>query len=425
MKDYIELILQGGNGGPGVVSFRREKYVPLGGPDGGDGGRGGNVYAVADKQISSLRELQRSRTIKAAGGEKGGSGKKRGRDGAHIFLSVPLGTVIWKRGAGEDKALIAELLRDGDKILLLRGGVGGYGNAHFATAMVKVPKLAEVGEAGEEGRFIFEHKLLIDVAIVGSPGSGKSTLLSSVTNARPRVGSYLFTTTEPVLGVYEMMGDAFVVAELPAIVEGASHGLGLGAHFLKHAERCAAIIHLLDGASPTLPEDLKVLREEVGKYNIALLEKPFFIAVNKVDLPEVRDRIGELHGALKVGGAPVFFISAATKENVGRLMESVIKVVSIARKAHRASPSGPSVRPDVLRPVTAKEGVAIQKKGGAFIIVAPRIERLMAGTDFDDPEARAQLEAYLMKAGVRKALEKAGFESGDTVRIGEVEMEWL
>jgi GTP-binding protein len=321
-----QLVVRGGSGGDGCVSFRREKHVPFGGPDGGDGGHGGSVLIVADSSVADLGLVARKKIFAAESGGAGGGGRRRGKRGRDLAIPVPVGTIVFIRAGSGEEMLLADLGAAGEKVVVAKGGRGGVGNARFATAVNQAPEIASKGEPGEERQIILEVKLIIDICIVGQPNSGKSTLLSAMSRAKPEIGDYPFTTRQPVLGV--MSGDRrdFIVAELPGLVEGAHLGKGLGNDFLRHAERTKLLVYLLDGSSPTVMDDLTTLDSEIALYK-GLSEKPRIVAVNKVDLPEVQARLPEMKQYLGRLAVPVFYISALRGQGVLELAAKAMEMV--------------------------------------------------------------------------------------------------
>jgi GTP-binding protein len=326
-----EITVQGGSGGDGCVSFRREKYLPLGGPDGGDGGHGGNVVVAADSNLIDLSWMGWKNEFVAGSGSRGSNGRKRGKRGEDLAISVPAGTLIFTTSKSGEQTILADLRTPGQKLLVAKGGRGGLGNARFATAVNQAPKIASQGQSGERRDITLEVKIVTDICIVGHPNSGKSTLLSAISRARPEIADYAFSTRQPVLGV--MVGDKrdFIVAEIPGLVEGAHLGKGLGNEFLRHAERTKLLIYLLDGGSPTVIDDFETLDQEITLYK-GLAHKSKIVAVSKVDLPEVQVRLPQIKRYLSQHEAPVFYISALGGQAVLELTRKAMDMVEQASR---------------------------------------------------------------------------------------------
>ena len=330
MIDRVEVYVKGGDGGNGVVSFRREKFVPFGGPNGGKGGDGGSVYLVGDASIATLRGFRYQKHCRAQKGANGRGKDMVGKRGEDLQVKVPMGTLVRRKEADGSGILVADVVEHGQRVLVSKGGRGGFGNAHFASSTNQAPRIAEKGEPGEETWLLLDLKLIADVGIIGYPNAGKSTLLRTVSKAKPKVADYPFTTLEPVLGVVELGYQSFVLADIPGLIEGAHRGLGLGFDFLRHIERTRILIQLVDGSSGTPLSDLRKVEEELVSYEAALKDKPRIIAVNKIDLPEVQDRLPQLRREFKELGVPLYFISAATGEGVEELMKKTLELVSQA-----------------------------------------------------------------------------------------------
>lgn len=328
-----EIMVGGGDGGDGCVSFRKEKYVPFGGPDGGDGGDGGNVVVVTNPNLVDLSLMGWRKEFVAENGRRGGGGRKRGKKGEDLAISVPVGTMVFTKAKSGEEILLADLRTSGQKVLVAKGGRGGLGNARFATAVNQAPEIASKGAPGEERPIIVEVKLITDICIVGHPNSGKSTLLSAISGAKPEIADYPFTTRQPILGVMPDDRRDFIVAEIPGIVEGAHLGKGLGNEFLRHAERTKLLIYLLDGSSPTVIDDLSTLDKEIALYK-GLSQKPKIVAVNKIDLPEVQARLPEVKQCfapiLSGLGVPAFYISAVSGQAVLELVRKAMEMVDQA-----------------------------------------------------------------------------------------------
>jgi len=332
MFDRAEVLVKAGNGGDGVISFRREKWVPFGGPDGGDGGDGGDVVVRADESVNSLKVYRRKRYYGAADGKSGRDKRKHGKKGEDLILTVPVGTVVsYKSHIGGD-ALIADLEQPGQKAVVAKGGKGGLGNAHFATSTNQAPQIAQKGEEGGENAIILELKLIADVGLIGYPNVGKSTLLAAVSAAKPKIASYPFTTREPVLGVVEVGQRSFVLAEIPGLIDGAHLGRGLGHDFLRHIVRTKVLIHLIDGNSSSPAEDMAQVNTELSLFDSALGRKPQLVAVNKIDLPQVRARLAELKDNFAAAGTRAFFVSAASGEGIPELMAETMSLLQSAPK---------------------------------------------------------------------------------------------
>jgi GTP-binding protein len=327
------IMVRGGHGGNGCVSFRREKYVPFGGPDGGDGGSGGNVVIMASPNIVDLGLMRRKKEFTAGNGRGGSGWRKRGKKGEDLAILVPVGTMVFTKAGSGEEIFMADLSTSGQKVRVAKGGRGGLGNARFATAVNQAPEIASKGEPGEERHIILEVKLITDICIVGHPNSGKSTLLSAISRAKPEIADYPFTTRHPILGVIPDVRRDFIVAEIPGLVEGAHLGKGLGNEFLRHVERTRLLIHLLDGSSPTVIDDLGTLEKEISLYK-GLLHKPKIVAVNKIDLPEVQARLPEVKQSfapiLSGLGAPVFYVSAVSGQAVLELVRKAMEMVDQA-----------------------------------------------------------------------------------------------
>jgi len=420
MFDRVEIKVRAGSGGDGMVSFRREKFVPLGGPDGGDGGCGGNVIVKADSSVTSLNIFRQKMVYRAADGGSGRSRKKHGRDGTDLVLLVPLGTVVLKKVQLSDETSTNDLAQPSQQVVVARGGRGGLGNTHFASSTNQAPKIAQKGEAGEEKEIILELKLIADVGIIGYPNVGKSSLLASASAARPKIASYPFTTLEPVLGVVEFDHRSFVLAEVPGLIAGAYLGRGLGHDFLRHVLRTKIIIHMVDGGSASPADDMIRVNNELSLFDSALAQKPQLVVVNKIDLPQVRARLADLSDAFGSIGITAHFVSAATGEGVSELMAKALEMLDRVTAQEVASKRVPA---KVFRPRPRRVGVSVHREGDTFIVLAPELERLVAGTDLTDTEARRQLTRQISKPTVSKALEKAGVKPGDKVRCGSLEWE--
>jgi GTP-binding protein len=321
-----EIVVGGGCGGDGCVSFRREKYAPFGGPDGGDGGDGGKVFIVASPDVVDLSSMGRKKEYVAGNGRSGSGWRRRGKKGEDLAIPVPVGTMVFTKADSMEEIPLADLRAHGQQVLVAKGGRGGLGNARFATAANQAPETASKGESGEERHIVLEVKLITDMCIVGHPNSGKSTLLSAISRAKPKIADYPFTTRQPILGVIPDIKRDFIIAEIPGLVEGAHLGKGLGNEFLRHAERTRLLIYLLDGGSPTVIDDFSTLDREIALYK-DLSHKPKIVAVNKIDLPEVQARLAEVKRSFARLRLPVFYISAVSGKAVLELMRKAMEMV--------------------------------------------------------------------------------------------------
>lgn len=421
MIDRVKIRVKAGKGGDGAISFRREKYIPFGGPDGGDGGNGGNVIIKADLEVTSLRRFKQKKSYRAEHGENGQGKKKHGKNGKDVFLSVPVGTVVLQKMGIGDKVVVVDLENPGQQIVFARGGKGGRGNSRFRSATNQTPRIAEKGEAGEETALILELRLIADVGIIGYPNVGKSTLLSRASAARPQIASYPFTTREPVLGVVEIDRQSFVLAEIPGLIENAHLGRGLGHDFLRHALRTKMLIHLIDGSSHSPVEDMIKVNNELKLFDSALAAKPQIVAVNKIDLPPVQARLPEIEAAFRQAGIEIFSLSAETGEGVAQLMSVTLKKLS---QMPTQKEVGKEIPCPVFRPEPKTKVASVRKEGDIFVVDAPDLARLTAGTGATSAELRGQLKKQLSRLGLHKTLEKAGIKPGDKVRCGNLEWEW-
>lgn len=419
LVDVAEIQIQSGNGGNGLVSFRREKYVAAGGPDGGDGGRGGDVIFVADNRLLTLMDFRYKREYKAQNGGDGRGSRCTGSNGAPMMIHVPVGTLI--KDAETDRA-IADLKQDGEKFVAARGGNGGWGNVHFATPTRQVPKFAKPGQRGIARRIKLELKLLADVGLVGFPNVGKSTLLSVVSSARPKIANYHFTTLEPNLGVISV-GEAksFVMADIPGIIEGASEGAGLGHEFLRHVERTRLLLHLVDvsgieGRNPI--EDFDTICEEMRRYNPDLAEKPQVVVANKTDIITDEAAYEAFKQEIEERNLLLFEISAATGKGTRELM-------AFAYGCLQELPMPEQVIYEDVLPETEADTFNIVRDNEVYCVEGRRAERIVASTNFSDYESLQFFQRSLRDSGIIDALEKAGIQEGDTVRIGDLEFEFM
>ena len=416
--DEAKIFVQAGNGGNGCVSFRREKFVPNGGPNGGHGGDGGDVMLFVDSRLNTLSTFRKRSHFKADRGTHGEGSDKHGRNGADLEIPVPRGTVVRDAESGE---LIADLVRPDARVVVVKGGRGGRGNAAFTSSTNQAPRWAEKGEPGQEQWITLELKLLADVGIIGLPNAGKSTFLASVTAARPKIADYPFTTLIPNLGVAVVDNSEMVLADIPGLIEGAHMGAGLGDKFLRHIERTRVLIHLLDGAGDDPLGAFATINRELKEYDARLAMKPQVVALNKIDLPDAQAKWKRVEKAMTQRGIQSFAISAATGQGVRDLLR-------VARTLLDETPEEKYEEDEselpVIRPAEDENAFEISREGKAFRLRGKKIERVVVMTNFDQEEAVLRLHRVFKSMGVTEALEKAGVREGDFVRIGEVELEW-
>lgn len=419
--DQAKIYVKGGDGGAGAVAFRREKYVPEGGPSGGDGGRGANVTFVADGGLRTLVDFRYKRHYKADRGEHGAAKNCHGKGGEDMAVRIPVGTVIKDADTGE---ILADLIEHGQKVVVAKGGRGGRGNARFASNTNKAPTLAENGEPGAERYLVLELKLLADVGLVGFPNVGKSTIISRVSAAKPKIADYHFTTLVPNLGVVELEdGESFVMADIPGLIEGAHTGAGLGHEFLRHTERTRLILHVVDvsGSEERDPlEDFRIIQEELRQYSQELASRPMLVVANKMDIPGAEDKLDRLKE--KLGEEyKIFPVSAATGEGLKDLVYAIAQVL----------PEAPTpeifVRPDEQHKVTQPESpnrFDITREEGVFIITGKEVEKHVKMTLFESEEGLYRLQTILKVIGIDSALRSEGIKAGEKVQIAGFEFEW-
>ncbi|HNS00997.1 MAG TPA: GTPase ObgE [Anaerolineae bacterium] len=422
--DEATINVKSGDGGHGLVSFRREKFVPRGGPAGGNGGKGGDVVLRADKSLNTLLAFKHQVHFRAERGGRGGSTNKQGKTGADCVVPVPAGTAVYLRETDE---LIADLVHDGQEAVVARGGRGGRGNAAFKSSTNQAPRVAERGEPGEELWLRLELKLIADVGTVGVPNAGKSTLLSVVSRAKPKIADYPFTTLTPNLGVVVVDHRDFVLADIPGLIEGAHTGSGLGHQFLRHIERTRMVIHLLNGLSPDPIGDFAAINAELELFNPLLADKPQIVALNKIDLPEVAEQWPRIKEELKARGVlEPLAVSALTGEGVQTLLRRAVTMLD-----ELPEPATLADEPVIYRPEIDEDYFEIEREGtertpglARWRVSGVRIERAAAMTDWDYYESGLRFQRILDVMGISKALEKAGVEDGDTVAIGNTELVW-
>jgi len=424
--DYTKILVKSGNGGDGAISFWTEKYVANGGPDGGDGGKGGDVYFTVDKDSNTLINFRYNKKYKAEDGENGSGGRRYGKSGEDLYIKVPLGTVVKDAETGE---VIVDMSEKDQTTLVFQGGRGGKGNSHFATSTRQAPRFAQDGEKGIEKEVILELKLLADVGLLGFPNVGKSTILSMVTKAQPKIANFHFTTIQPNLGVVKTeYGDSFVLADIPGVIEGASEGVGLGLQFLRHVERTRLLLHVLDvsgseGRNPV--EDFKIINKELKKYSEKLSTRKQIIVANKIDIiPEeeqaTNENIKAIEKLAKENNMEIFKVSAATNNGLKELMNHVAEVL-------KTLPKEEIIAPEERKVYTLnddKDEVIVRKHNEDFIVEGKAVERLISKVNLDDNESTYFFHKGLERLGVNAKLKNLGIKEGDTVIFNGWEFEW-
>jgi GTPase len=414
MIDLAEIHIVSGAGGKGAVSFRREKFVPRGGPDGGDGGKGGDVILEADEGLTTLAHLRHRRMYKAKPGSPGEGGQRHGRNGEDLLLKVPVGTQVRTEPDGQ----VWDLDKAGMRVVIAKAGDGGRGNARFASSVRQAPGFAERGMPGQERAVKLELKLLADVGLVGLPNAGKSTLLRAISHAMPDVADFPFTTLEPVLGVVDFGMDAFVVADLPGLIEGAHEGVGLGHQFLRHVERTRVLVHLLDAGGEDPIRDYETIKREVELYDERMAQKPEVIALNKIDLPDARECAERLRDGFS--DKAVFLVSGATGEGVRELMQYVRQLLQ-QMESEKTEPAAAPL--PVLRP-QARDRIDVFEDDGVYVVRSDRAEEAALKLGEAGFEALDELQERLRGMGLERALRRVGARPGDRLRVGGVELEW-
>ena len=418
--DYTKIIIKAGNGGNGAISFRREKYVAAGGPDGGDGGKGGDVYFKVDKDKNTLIDFRYNKKFKATNGENGSGARCTGKSGNDIYIGVPIGTIIKDAETGK---IIADLSSPEQVECVLKGGRGGRGNQHFATPTRQVPRFSEDGEPGQEKEIILELKLLADVGLLGFPNVGKSTFLSTVTDARPKIANYQFTTLEPNLGVVKAKdGSSFVIADIPGIIEGASQGVGLGLQFLRHIERTRLLLHVIDisgmeGRNPK--DDFRIINEELKQYSEKLASRKQIIVASKADVAN-DELYQELKKLAKENNMDIFKISSSTGEGVKELLDYVSKTLKTLPKEELYE----TEEKMVYTLDDKKDEFIVTRNNNEFEVKGEAVERLIRRINIDDNESMYYLHKNLVNLGVEAELKRQGIKEGDIVKISNYELEW-
>lgn len=420
--DYVKIKVKAGNGGNGAITFHREKYVDNGGPDGGDGGNGGSIYFVADKNLNTLLNFRYSKKVEAKNGQNGEKRNRTGKSAEDILVPVPIGTVVKNIATGK---IIADLKEDGSKCLIAKGGKGGKGNQHFANSTRQAPRFAELGENGEEKELELELKLIADVGLIGFPNVGKSTLISMLSEAKPKIANYHFTTLEPSLGVVKSKsGSSFVMADIPGIIEGASEGVGLGIKFLRHVERTRLLLHVIDvsgseGRNPV--EDYEKINNELTKFSELLANKKQIVVANKIDILQDNENIDSLEKVCKENNIDILKISAATSLNLEELVEKVSKELENLPREEFV------IEEESYEEITLEneeQDFEINIIDGEYVVTGRRIENLMRRVNVGDLESRQYMQRSLKQIGVMSKLREMGIEEGDTVDILDYKFEW-
>jgi GTP-binding protein len=416
--DQVVIHVKSGKGGDGMMHFRREKYIPRGGPDGGDGGKGGDVIFEVKSTLNTLSSFRQNQKFKAEEGVKGGPSQMTGHNGKDLIIYVPPGTILFDADTGE---LIGDLTEPGQQLTLLKGGRGGRGNQHFATSRNQAPRTAEKGEPAAEKRIKLELKLIADIGLIGVPNAGKSTLLSVLTNARPKIAPYPFTTLEPNLGVANIDDDTTVVlADIPGLIEGASHGAGLGHDFLRNVQRTRVLIHLVDGLSEDPLADFSQINSELSLFDPNLAKKPQLVALNKIDQPEVQERLGDIQKQFKKQKVELMTISALARTNTRDLLVKAYQKLAEAPPLEEIEPPLPVYRPKE----DPREFIVTREGANEWRISGVAIERAASMTYWQHDGSVRRFQKIMETLGVDEALRTEGVQEGDTVAIGDFELEW-
>ena len=418
--DYVKILVKSGDGGNGAVSFRREKYVAAGGPDGGDGGKGGDVYFYVNPDLNTLIDFRFKKKFIAENGKNGEGNHRYGKSADDLYIGVPIGTIIKD---AETNEVLADLSEKDQKELIFPGGRGGKGNSHFATSTRQAPRFSQDGEKGIEKELILELKLIADVGLLGFPNVGKSTFLSRTTSATPKIANYHFTTLEPNLGVVKSeYGDSFVIADIPGIIEGASQGVGLGLQFLRHIERTRLLLHVIDvsGAEGRNPvEDFKVINEELKQYSEKLANRKQIIVANKIDSMQDENLYKELEKMAREKKIEIFKISAVTGEGLKELLTRVTEVLKTLPKEEIVE-----IKQRKVYTLEEKQEFTITREDGMFVVDGPGVQKIMRRVNLEDNESMHYFQKCLDDLGVNEALKEAGVKEGDTVKVVDWELEW-
>ncbi|QNU68795.1 GTPase ObgE [Ruminiclostridium herbifermentans] len=421
-KDSARIHVKAGNGGNGCVSFHREKYVAAGGPDGGDGGKGGDVIFEVDEGLNTLIDFKYKKNFKAQSGEDGGTSNCSGKNGADLIIKVPRGTIIKDEVTG---MVLVDMIKQGQRCVIAKGGKGGRGNQHFATPTRQIPNFAKSGDIGEEYSLILEMKVIADVGLVGFPNVGKSTILSMVSAAKPKIANYHFTTLVPNLGVVKIdEGKSFVIADIPGLIEGASEGVGLGHEFLRHVERTKLLVHVVDVSEiegRSAIEDFETINKELLRYNELLASRPQIVAANKMDIPGTEEKYAAFKAELESRGYKVFGISAATNKGLKELMYYISNTLSTLPDTILIDENKDE---EVVYTAKDEKPFDIHIDNGVYVVEGNWLRKVLGSTNLDNYESLQYFQRALKKKGVIAALEEMGIQEGDTVRIYDTEFDY-
>lgn len=421
-KDSARIFVKAGNGGNGMVSFHREKYIAAGGPDGGDGGKGGDVIFVVDEGINTLIDFRYKKNFKAQPGQDGGGANCSGKNGEDLLIKVPVGTIVKDEASG---IVLVDLVKPGQKFIIAKGGKGGKGNQHFATPTRQIPNFAKSGELGEERDIILEMKMIADVGLIGFPNVGKSTILSMISSAKPKIANYHFTTLEPNLGVVKIEeGTSFVVADIPGIIEGAHEGVGLGHEFLKHIERTKLLVHVVDVSGVEgrdALEDFQTINTELEKYNTILASRPQIVAANKMDIPGAEENYTVFKQELEKRGYEVFGISAAINKGLKELVLHVAELLSTLPDTVLLEESRDE---EVIYTAQEERPFEIHMEDGVYVVEGNWLRKVLGSTNINNYDSLQYFQRALKRKGVIAALEEMGIQEGDTVRILDTEFDY-
>ncbi|MFH1613105.1 MAG: GTPase ObgE [bacterium] len=410
--DKTKILVVSGHGGNGCISFRREKYIPYGGPNGGDGGKGGNIILKSESNIGSLRDFIHKKTFRAQKGQNGQGQNKHGKNGEDLIINIPLGTIVKNSTTNE---IIADFVKPNQEVIICKSGIGGKGNQRFSSSTNQAPRIAEKGEPGHELEVILELKIIADIGLIGMPNAGKSTFLSQISNAKPKIASYPFTTLSPNIGIVEYKETIIRIADIPGLIEGAHKGIGLGIDFLRHIERTKVLVYIIDLSNVDLSDPLKdfnIIKEEIKAYNPLLLKKPSILIGNKIDLDETQkkyEKIKEIY--------PIYPISALTKQGCKELiplLKELLEKIKTEKISEKQEPYKYTYEPPFV----------IKKQKNTFFVNGQKIKRIVSMTNLENPQAIIRLHNIFKKEGIIKILKKMGIKQGEMINIENYKIEW-